>query len=91
MSRISIWEVLGTFVVCVAIALLARAAGGGIYVWSVANDIDTATQERHLLRIVELQEGPNEHEQNISRAVAALYTILVNDPAATVISAFGRA
>lgn len=92
MSRIKVWEVLGTFVVCIVAAIAIRTTIGAINRASVSNDIDSAMAERHLLRLVEGRDGPSDdNEQRIARAVASLRTILLNDPAATVGTALGRA
>lgn len=91
MSRISVWEALGAFIVAAAVAFAASAAIGGIRRWSASSDADAARTERHLLRVVEGSEAPSANEQGFHRAVASLATILRERPDATVASAFQAA
>ncbi|MEY4744689.1 MAG: hypothetical protein RL272_634, partial [Candidatus Parcubacteria bacterium] len=87
MSRISVWEALGAFLVSAAIVFILSGGIGVARQWSASNDADAARTERHLLRIIEGSEAPAGNEQGFGRAAASLRTILNEQQDATVDSA----
>lgn len=86
MRRISVWEVLGAFVISAAAVTLVSLAIGLITRASVGGDIDTATDERETLRIIEGQTAADHH--NVIPAVRSLRAMLEQDPGMTVERAF---
>src|SRR5688572_10256 len=91
MRRISVWEVLGAFLISVTVAVGVSASIGAINRHVVENEIEEATSERHLLRVLEGSEPASDGEQSFRRAFNSLETILRQDQNATVGSAFGTA
>ncbi|HTK04148.1 MAG TPA: hypothetical protein VL500_01060 [Candidatus Eisenbacteria bacterium] len=91
MRRISVWEVLGALLVSAATAFAVSAAIGGINRHVADGEIEEATTERHLLRVIEGSEHATDGERNFALAIASLRTLLGQNPQTTVEGAFHSA
>lgn len=91
MSRISVRETLAVFLIAAAAVFVVGLAIRGINRWSVSSDADDLTARRHLLRVIEGSEAASGSEQDLSRLVASLGTLLRERPDATVDAVFQTA
>lgn len=91
MSRISVRETLAVFLIAAAAVFVVGLAIRGINRWSVSSDADDAAARRHLLRVIEGSEPAGGSEQDLSRLVASLGTLLRERPDATVDAVFQTA